>query len=122
MQLVELLSEGLSEEDGSHINSYFREPCVGSVRLNYYPASATIGLPAHTDVAAFVLLHQCDGGEGLQVEKNGQWVTVQARSDAFVVIMGTVYQVMHIILKYLKSWSQSFNLTCTKVAQLTISE
>ncbi|KAG0605487.1 hypothetical protein M758_9G063500 [Ceratodon purpureus] len=94
VQLVELLSEGLSEEDGSHINSYFREPCVGSVRLNYYPASATIGLPAHTDVAAFVLLHQCDGGEGLQVEKNGQWVTVQARSDAFVVIMGTVYQIL----------------------------
>ena len=94
MQLEKLLGEGLSEEDRLHINRYFLEPCMGSVRLNYYPASATTGLPPHTDVAAFVLLHQCDGGEGLQVEKGGQWITVQARSDAFVVIMGTVYQVL----------------------------
>lgn len=92
-QLVELLSEGLAEADRPHILSYFSEPSVGSVRLNYYPTSTTIGLPPHTDAAAFVLLHQCDGGEGLQVEKDGKWVTVQARSDAFVVVMGTVYQI-----------------------------
>ena len=93
--LVQLLSEGLSEheQDRSHINSYFPAPQAGSVRLNYYPASATLGLPPHTDAAAFVLLHQSDGGEGLQLEKDGHWVTVQARSDAFVVIMGAVYQV-----------------------------
>jgi isopenicillin N synthase-like dioxygenase len=94
MQLKELLSEGLSEDDRPHINRFFPEPYVGSVRLNYYPASATTGLPPHTDVAAFVLLHQCDGGEGLQVEKGGEWITVQARSDAFVVVMGTIYQVL----------------------------
>lgn len=93
-QLVELLSEGLPEEDRPHINSYFPAPCVGSVRLNYYPTSATTGLPPHTDAAAFAMLHQSDGGEGLQIEKEGQWVAVQARSNAFVVIMGTVYQVL----------------------------
>jgi gibberellin 3-beta-dioxygenase len=92
-QVVDLVSEGLPEVDRPHILRYFAEPCGGGVRMNYYPGGTTQGLPAHTDIAALALLHQCDDGGGLQVEKDGQWVNVQARSDALVVIMGTVFQI-----------------------------
>ena len=130
MQIVEMLSEGLSEEDGAHMKSYFPEPCEGSVRFNYYPESATMGLPPHTDAAAMVLLHQSDGGEGLQVHKDGHWVPVQARSDAFVVLMGTVFQVLsscnsflhnphhqhHICYKFFALFALSFVFSCNQSA------
>lgn len=69
----------------------FMNPSQSMARLNYYPAcptpDRTLGLGAHTDPYTLTLLHQCQVG-GLQVCKDGKWITVKPRRGAFVVNVG----------------------------------
>lgn len=69
----------------------FMNPCQSMARLNYYPAcptpDRTLGLGAHTDPYTLTLLHQCQVG-GLQVCKDGKWITVKPRRGAIVVNVG----------------------------------
>ncbi|KAL9257925.1 DMR6-LIKE OXYGENASE 2-like protein [Drosera capensis] len=58
--------------------------------VRYYPLcpqpELTLGLQAHSDFGAITLLIQ-DDTRGLQVFKDGEWITVEPVSDAIVVIL-----------------------------------
>jgi len=59
--------------------------------LNLYPPcpqpDLTLGMPPHSDYGFLTLLLQ-DQVEGLQVQFQGQWLTVQPINNAFVVNVG----------------------------------
>ncbi|KAK7345461.1 hypothetical protein VNO77_16065 [Canavalia gladiata] len=59
--------------------------------MNFYPAcpepDLTLGMPPHSDYGFLTLLLQ-DEVEGLQIQFQGQWVTVQPINNAFVVNVG----------------------------------
>lgn len=86
---LELCALGVGLESDAF--AQFMNPCQSLARLNYYPAcptpDRTLGLGAHTDPYTLTLLHQCQVG-GLQVNKDGKWITVKPRRGAFVVNVG----------------------------------
>lgn len=86
---LELCALGLDLEPSTF--AQFMNPSQSMARLNYYPAcptpDKTLGLGAHTDPYTLTLLHQCQVG-GLQVCKDGKWITVKPRRGAIVVNVG----------------------------------
>ncbi|GAB4848221.1 hypothetical protein Ancab_002888 [Ancistrocladus abbreviatus] len=87
-KLLALISESLGAQ------SSCIEETVGEIYQNitvsYYPPcpqpELTLGLQAHSDMGAITLLIQ-DDVEGLQVYKDGDWMTVKPLSDAVVVLL-----------------------------------
>lgn len=82
---------------------YFEPYNAGAVRLNYYPPcpipGLALGVSRHRDGGALTVLVQDETG-GLQVRgKNGQWIGVKPRRDAFVINLGDLFQVSTPILR-----------------------
>lgn len=97
--LCEKLLGFISESLG--LTSSYIKDAVGefhqNITISYYPPcpqpELTLGLQSHSDFGALTLLIQDDVG-GLQVLKDGHWVTVQPLSDAIVVILSDQTQVL----------------------------
>jgi isopenicillin N synthase-like dioxygenase len=89
-KLLELISESLGLKP-SYINEYLGEDCVHAFIANYYPScpqpELAMGLVKHSDPGALTILLQ-DTNSGLQVLKDGQWITVKPIEGAFVVNLG----------------------------------
>lgn len=94
MRLLEAISESLGLER-DYINRV-----LGShgqhMAINYYPPcpqpKLTYGLPPHADPNVITLLLQ-DDVPGLQVLKDGKWVSVQPIPNTFIVNIGDQIQV-----------------------------
>ncbi|KAF6135241.1 hypothetical protein GIB67_035312 [Kingdonia uniflora] len=95
MKLLGMISESLGLPTSSV------EDAVGEVYQNitisYYPTcpqpKLTLGLQAHSDFGAITLLIQDDVG-GLQVLKDGEWLTAHPVSDAIVVILADQVEII----------------------------
>lgn len=97
MQILELCAQGL----GLPIDT-FTTPFNGTAgdciaRMNYYPpcplSSLTLGLGAHTDPNLLTILSQCKVG-GLQVCKNGTWISVKPKPDTLIINIGDTFEVL----------------------------
>ena len=94
-RLLGLLSQavGLEEE---HLPSKFGPDRLQMMSLNYYPAcprpDLTIGLQGHSDASAVSILLQ--DLVGLQVLKDGHWLSVDPVPNAFVVNAGDILEVI----------------------------
>ncbi|GAY32558.1 Fe2OG dioxygenase domain-containing protein [Citrus sinensis] len=97
--LCEKLLGFISESLG--LTSSYMKDAVGelyqNITISYYPPcpqpELTLGLQPHSDFGALTLLIQ-DDVEGLQVLKDGHWVTVQPLSEAIVVILSDQTQIL----------------------------
>ncbi|KAI3713806.1 hypothetical protein L1987_72392 [Smallanthus sonchifolius] len=77
------------------LSSSFIDDAMGelyqNITISYYPAcpqpELTLGLQSHSDMGFITLLIQ-DNVAGLQVSKDGEWVTVDPVSHAILVILG----------------------------------
>jgi isopenicillin N synthase-like dioxygenase len=96
MQILELCAIGLGLPDDT-----FTKPFNGTAgdciaRMNYYPpcplSSLTLGLGAHTDPNLLTILSQCKVG-GLQVCKNGKWISVKPKPDTLILNIGDTFEV-----------------------------
>jgi isopenicillin N synthase-like dioxygenase len=71
---------------------------VQSMRMNYYPPcpkpNKTIGFSPHSDADALTILYQLNETEGLQIRKDGRWVSVKPLPNAFVVNIGDIMEVL----------------------------
>ncbi|KAJ0239775.1 2-oxoglutarate [Hirschfeldia incana] len=68
------------------------------LRMNYYPPcpepDQVIGLTPHSDATGLTILLQVNEVEGLQIKKNGKWVSVKPLKDAFVVNIGDILEMI----------------------------
>lgn len=68
-----------------------------AMTVNYYPPcpnpDLTLGLPGHSDAGGITVLMQGDVN-GLQVFKNGKWVSVELIANAFVINLGDQLKVI----------------------------
>ena len=108
-KLLELISESLGLQP-FYMNEYLGG--VQTLQANYYPScpqpNLAIGLVKHSDLGSVTLLLQ-DGNPGLQVLKDGEWITVKPMEDVFVVNLGDQIEVI-IYLKLHVPWFFSFNV------------
>ncbi|KAL4271769.1 hypothetical protein GQ457_13G002540 [Hibiscus cannabinus] len=97
--LAQRLAEHLAQNLGIRAG-YFRENCSPSscsLRMNRYPpcpySSIKFGIVPHTDTDFLTIVSQDQVG-GLQLKRNGRWVSVKPNPKALVVNIGDFYQAL----------------------------
>ncbi|KAK7303051.1 hypothetical protein RJT34_13950 [Clitoria ternatea] len=74
------------------------EDGMQSVRMTYYPPcpqpDLVMGLTAHSDATGITFLNQVNGVHGLQIKKHGIWIPVNVSSNALVVNIGDILEIM----------------------------
>ncbi|KAJ7516019.1 hypothetical protein O6H91_22G039100 [Diphasiastrum complanatum] len=92
--LLELMAESLDLQK-SFFSQHFEKNATSVTRLNYYPPcpqpSMALGLYAHADTNSITVLIQNEIG-GLQIRKDGRWISVRPFKDALVVNVGDCLQ------------------------------
>ena len=70
---------------------------IQSMRTNYYPPcpepDMAIGFDPHSDTDALTILFKLNETEGLQVRKDGKWISIKPLPNAFVVNIGDIMEV-----------------------------
>ncbi|PIN17573.1 Iron/ascorbate family oxidoreductase [Handroanthus impetiginosus] len=70
----------------------------GCMRVNYYPKcpqpDLTLGLSPHSDPGGFTILSPDENVSGLQVRRDGGWVTVDPMPNAFIINIGDQLQIL----------------------------
>ena len=96
-KLMELIALSLGLP-ARRFSSFFEDP-TRSVRLNHYPPCPAphlaLGVGRHKDAGALTVLAQDDVG-GLEVKRksDGEWVRIKPTSDAYIINVGDIIQVM----------------------------
>ena len=93
-----VLSKGLGLDGGRLQAAFGGEGSEGAcLRVNFYPRcpqpELTLGVAAHSDPGGMTMLLVDDHVRGLQVRKDGHWITVDPVRDAFIVNVGDQIQV-----------------------------
>lgn len=83
--------------DAEEIRELFGDG-IQTMRMNYYPPcpepDMAIGFTPHSDADALTILFQLNETEGLQIRKEGKWVSVKPLHNAFVVNIGDIMEVV----------------------------
>lgn len=96
INLLKMVAQNLRQEP-EKLTSMFEDGTQG-VRMNYYPpciqANKVIGLTPHSDATGLTLLIQVNDVQGLQIKKNGKWISIEPIPGAFIVNIGDVFEVI----------------------------
>ncbi|PNX75134.1 protein SRG1-like [Trifolium pratense] len=69
-----------------------------NVRVNYYPPcpqpEKVIGIKSHSDVGGLTILLEINDMEGLQIRKDGQWISVPPLPNAFIMNVGDTFEII----------------------------
>ncbi|CAA7060232.1 unnamed protein product [Microthlaspi erraticum] len=80
------------------MESVFDDELRQRLRVNYYPPcpqpDQVIGLTPHSDATGLTILLQVNEVEGLQIKKDGKWVSVKPLPNAFIVNVGDVLEIV----------------------------
>lgn len=89
--LIETTKSGTETKDASTITLKEFEEGSQLIVVNCYPAcpepDLTLGLPPHSDYGILTLLLQ-DQVQGLQIQHQGKWMTVEPLPNSFIVNVG----------------------------------
>ncbi|KAF5944772.1 hypothetical protein HYC85_018849 [Camellia sinensis] len=101
MKILDYMAKALKMK-AEDMRELFEEG-MQAVRMNYYPPcpqpELVVGLTPHSDAVGLTILLQLNEVEGLQIKKDGMWVPVKPLSDAFVVNIGDILEVINHTLK-----------------------
>ncbi|KMS95343.1 hypothetical protein BVRB_009140 [Beta vulgaris subsp. vulgaris] len=83
--------------DTKVLRRVFGDEGLQSFRMNYYPPckqpDKVMGLTAHSDAVSLTILLQYNDVIGLQIKKDGKWVSVKPLLKAFVVNIGDILEI-----------------------------
>uniref|UniRef100_A0A0E0BDP2 Fe2OG dioxygenase domain-containing protein n=1 Tax=Oryza glumipatula TaxID=40148 RepID=A0A0E0BDP2_9ORYZ len=96
LSLMQFMAKAVGVEPKS-LSSVFEGQARG-LRMNYYPpclkADKVLGLSPHTDLDGLTLLLQVNDVQGLQINKDGKWFSVNALNDALIVNIGDTLEIL----------------------------
>ncbi|KAK4750172.1 hypothetical protein SAY87_027621 [Trapa incisa] len=98
-EVMKILSLNLGLKEDYLQNAFGGDDGVGAcLRINFYPKcpqpDLTLGLSPHSDPGGMTLLLPDSHVAGLQVRKNGCWITVKPAPHAFIINIGDQIQVL----------------------------
>lgn len=98
-KVMKILSLNLGLEEGYLQRAFGGEDNAGAcLRVNFYPKcpqpDLTLGLSPHSDPGGMTLLLPDSDVAGLQVRKDGCWITVKPAPHAFIINIGDQIQVI----------------------------
>ncbi|CAF2131314.1 unnamed protein product [Brassica napus] len=80
------------------LEELFDDELGQKMKMNYYPPcpepDQVIGVTPHSDATGLSILLQVNEVEGLQIKKDGKWVTVKPLPNAFVVNIGDMLEII----------------------------
>ncbi|KAL3739747.1 hypothetical protein ACJRO7_021078 [Eucalyptus globulus] len=96
MKILLLMAKALQMEPKDMIELF--DEGRQALRINYYPPcprpELVTGLTPHSDSTGLTILLQVNEMEGLQVRKEGQWVSLKPLPNAFVVNVGDILEIV----------------------------
>ncbi|XVE97095.1 hypothetical protein REPUB_Repub02eG0281100 [Reevesia pubescens] len=97
-RLLKAMSTNLGLKEDYLQSAFGGENNIGAcLRVNFYPKcpqpDLTLGLSSHSDPGGMTILLPDHDVAGLQVRKNGKWITVKPVPNAFIVNVGDQIQV-----------------------------
>ncbi|XP_019460641.1 PREDICTED: protein SRG1-like isoform X3 [Lupinus angustifolius] len=94
--IIEFMTRALKMEPNELLKLF--EDGGQSMRMNYYPPCPqpehVIGLHPHSDAEVLTILLQVNEIEGLQIRKDGMWIPIKPTSNAFVINIGDVLEIL----------------------------
>ena len=98
IRIISLLSESAGLKPDCFINMCGTGKIQQLMRMNYYPPcprpDLVLGLSPHSDSGCLTVLLQDDETVGLQICKDGQWVSIQPIPGALVINIGDMLEVI----------------------------
>ncbi|KAI6705611.1 hypothetical protein NL676_008573 [Syzygium grande] len=96
MKILLLMAKALNMDTKDMIELF--DEGMQAFRMNYYPLcprpEQVIGLTPHSDAIGLTNLLQVNEVEGLQVRKEGKWVPIKPLSNAFIVNVGDILEIV----------------------------
>ncbi|XAR65947.1 Flavonol synthase [Bertholletia excelsa] len=97
-RLLKALSINLGVNEEFLQNAFGGQDIGACLRINFYPKcpqpDLTLGLSSHSDPGGMTLLLPDSDVPGLQVRRDGRWITVKPARHAFIVNIGDQIQVL----------------------------
>ncbi|XP_027343295.1 uncharacterized protein LOC113855864 [Abrus precatorius] len=96
IQILCLMANALAMDTRDMTEAF--APGSQAMRLNYYPPcpqpELVMGLNPHSDGGGLTILLQVNDVEGLQINKDGQWIPVKPLPNAFIINIGDVLEII----------------------------
>ncbi|TXG47775.1 hypothetical protein EZV62_027069 [Acer yangbiense] len=96
MKILKLMAKGLRIEENEM--AVLVEEEWQSMRMNYYPPcpqpELVVGLCPHSDGSGITILLQVSEVEGLQIRKDGMWISVKPLPNAFIINVGDSLEIL----------------------------
>ncbi|AES97539.1 protein SRG1 [Medicago truncatula] len=94
--LIEYMRKALKVQPNELVDLF--EEIDQSIRMNYYPPcpqpEQVIGLNPHSDGVALTILLEVNEIQGLQIKKDGMWIPIKSLSNAFMVNIGDMLEIL----------------------------
>ncbi|XP_045818996.1 protein SRG1-like isoform X2 [Trifolium pratense] len=94
--IIEFMTKALKVQPNEMLDLF--EEVDQSIKMNYYPPcpqpEQVIGLNPHSDGVVLSILMEINEIQGLQIKKDGMWIPINPLTNAFVVNIGDMLEVL----------------------------
>nr|ABB47979.1 oxidoreductase, 2OG-Fe oxygenase family protein, expressed [Oryza sativa Japonica Group] len=94
--LFEFMAKAVGAKPEALLGIFEEQP--RGLRMTYYPpclqSDKVMGISPHSDVVGLTLLLQVNDVQGLQIKKDGKWLSVDAPNGAFIVNIGDTLEIL----------------------------